>query len=78
MVSMVGKSEFSMLAEVQQAQRSIESQQAQQNIQREHQRVHKQQKVVEQQQVALQYSYDRLGEKKIVEQPQGSKVDIEV
>ena len=78
MVSMVGKSEFSMLAEVQQAQRNIESQQAQQNIQREHQRVHKRQKVVEQQQVALQHSYDRLGEKKIVEQPQGSKVDIEV
>ena len=78
MVSMVGKSEFSMLAEVQQAQRSIESQQAQQNIQREHQRVHKRQKVGEQQQVSLQHSYDRLGEKKIVEQPQGSKVDIEV
>ena len=78
MVSMVGKSEFSMLAEVQQAQRSIESQQAQQNIQREHQRVHKRQKVVEQQQVALQHSYDRLGEKKTVEQPQGFKVDIEV
>ena len=78
MVSMVGKSEFSMLAEVQQAQRSIERQQAQQNIQREHQRVHKRQKVVEQQQVALQYSYDRLGEKKAVERPQGSRVDVEV
>ena len=78
MVRMVGKSEFSMLAEVQQAQRSIENQQAQQNIQREHQRVHNRQKVVEQQQVALQHSYDRLGEKKTVEQPQGSKVDIEV
>ena len=75
---MVGKSEFSMLHEVQQTQRSIKSQQAQQNIQREHQRVHKQQKVVEQQQVALQHSYDRLGDKKPAEQPQGSKVDIEV
>ena len=40
MVGMVGKSKFSMLAEVQQAQRSIESQQAQQIIQREHLRVH--------------------------------------
>ena len=78
MVSVVGKSEFSMLHEVRQAQRSIESQQAQQNIQREHQRVHKRQKVVEQQQVALNHSYDRLGDKKAVEQPQGSKVDIEV
>ena len=78
MVSMVGKSEFSMLAEVQKTQRSIESQQAQRNIQREHQRVHKQQKVLEQQQVALQYSYDRLGEKKTVEQPQGSQLDVEV
>ena len=78
MVSMVGKSEFSVLSEVQKTQRSIESQQAQQNIQREHQRVHKQQKVVEQQQVALQYSYDRLGEKKAVEQPQGLRVDVEV
>ena len=78
MVSMVGKSEFSVLSEIQKTQRSIESQQAQQNIQREHQRVHKQQKVVEQQQVALQYSYDRLGEKKSVEQPQGSQVDVEV
>ena len=78
MVSMVGKSEFSMLAEVQKTQRSIESQQAQRNIHREHQRVHKQQKVLEQQQVALQYSYDRLGEKKTVEQPQGSQLDVEV
>ena len=78
MVSVVGKSEFAMLHEVRQTQRSIENQQAQQNIQREHQRVHKQQKVVEQQKVALQYSYDRLGEKKAVEQPQGSRVDVEV
>ncbi len=78
MVSMVGKSEFAMLHEVQLAQRSIENQQAQQNIQREHQRVHRQQKVVEQQQVALQYSYDRLGERKNVERPQGSRVDVEV
>tara|TARA_Y100000114_G_scaffold150303_1_gene165671 strand:- start:1181 stop:1408 length:228 start_codon:yes stop_codon:yes gene_type:complete len=75
---MVGKSEFAMLHEVQLAQRSIENQQAQQNIQREHQRVHRQQKVVEQQQVALQYSYDRLGERKNVERPQGSRVDVEV
>ena len=78
MVSAVAKSEFVIPAEVQKAQRSIENQQAQQNIQREHYRVHKQQKVAEQQQVALQYSYDRLGEKKAVEQPQGSRVDIEV
>ena len=78
MVSMVGKSEFSMLAEVQKAQRSIESQQAQQDIQREHQRIHKRQKLIEQQQVALQHSYDRLGQKKAVEQPQGSRVDVEV
>jgi len=77
-VSMVGKSEFSVLAEIQKTQRSIESQQAQQNIQREHQRVHKQQKAVEQQQVALAHSYDRLGERKAIEQPQGSNVDIEV
>ena len=78
MVSMVGKSDLALLHEVQLAQRSIENQQAQQNIQREHQRVHRQQKVVEQQQVALQYSYDRLGEKKTVERLQGSRVDIEV
>ena len=75
---MVGKSDLALLHEVQLAQRSIENQQAQQNIQREHQRVHRQQKVVEQQQVALQYSYDRLGEKKTVERLQGSRVDIEV
>ena len=78
MVSVVGKSEFAMLHEVRQAQRSIKNKQAQQNIEREHQRVHKQQKVVEQQQVALQHSYDRLGDKKTVEQPQGSQVDVEV
>ncbi len=78
MVSVVGKSEFAMLHEVRQAQRSIESQQAQQNISREHQRVHRRQKVVEQQQVALEYSYDRLGDRKAVEQPQGSRVDVEV
>jgi hypothetical protein len=67
-----------MLHEVRQAQRSIESQQAQQNISREHQRVHRRQKVVEQQQVALEYSYDRLGDRKAVEQPQGLRVDVEV
>jgi len=78
LVSVVGKSEFAMLHEVRQAQRSIESQQAQQNISREHQRVHRRQKVVEQQQVALEYSYDRLGDRKAVEQPQGSRVDVEV
>jgi len=78
LVSVVGKSEFVMLHEVRQAQRSIESQQAQQNISREHQRVHRRQKVVEQQQVALEYSYDRLGDRKAVEQPQGSRVDVEV
>lgn len=78
MVSVVGKSEFAMLHEVRQAQRSIESQQAQQNISREHQRVHRRQKVVEQQQVALEYSYDRLGDRKAVEQPQGLRVDVEV
>ena len=78
MVSVVGKSEFAMLHEVRQAQRSIKNYQAQQNIEREHQRVHKQQKVVEQQQVALTHSYDRLGERKAVQQAQGSNVDIEV
>ncbi len=75
---MVGKSDLALLHEVQLAQRSIENHHAQQNIEREHQRVHRQQKVVEQQQVALQYSYDRLGEKKTVERLQGSRVDIEV
>ena len=78
MVSIIGKSDLALLHEVQQAQRSIENHQAQQNIEREHQRVHRQQKVVEQQQVALQYSYDRLGERKNVERPQGSRVDIGV
>mgnify|MGYP003134124107 CR=1 FL=1 len=78
MVSMVGKSEFSMLHEVRQAQRSIENHQAQQNVEREHQRTHKFQKLLEQQQVALTHSYDRLGERKAVQQAQGSNVDIEV
>ena len=78
MINSVGGVPFAVDANVKAARQSIENHQAQQNIEREHQRVHKQQKVVEQHQVALQYSYDRLGEKKAVEQPQGSRVDVEV
>ena len=78
MINSVGGVPFAVDANVKAARQSIENHQAQQNIEREHQRVHKQQKVVEQQQVALQYSYDRLGEKKAAEQPQGSQVDVEV
>ena len=78
MIDPVGGMPFAIDANLKAARQSIENHQAQQNIEREHQRVHKQQKVVEQQQVALQYSYDRLGEKKAVERPQGSNVDIEV
>ena len=78
MINSVGGVPFAVDANVKAARQSIENHQAQQNIEREHQRVHKQQKVVEQQQVALQYSYDRLGEKKAVKQPQGSRVDVEV
>ena len=78
MINSVGGVPFAVDANVKAARQSIENHQAQQNIEREHQRVHKQQKVVEQQQVALQYSYDRLGEKKAVERPQGSRVDVEV
>ena len=78
MINSVGGVPFAVDANVKAARQSIENHQAQRNIEREHQRVHKQQKVVEQQQVALQYSYDRLGEKKSVEQPQGSQVDVEV
>jgi len=77
-INSVGGVPFAVDANIKAARQSIENHQAQQNIEREHQRVHKQQKVVEQQQVALQYSYDRLGEKKAVEQPQGSRVDVEV
>ena len=78
MIDPVGGMPFTIDANIKAARQSIENHQAQQNIEREHQRVHKQQKVVEQQQVALQYSYDRLGEKKAVERPQGSNVDVEV
>ena len=78
MIDPVGDMPFAIDANLKAARQSIENYQAQQNIEREHQRVHKQQKVVEQQQVALQYSYDRLGEKKAVERPQGSNVDVEV
>ena len=78
MIDPVGGMPFAIDANIKAARQSIENHQAQQNIEREHQRVHKQQKVVEQQQVALQYSYDRLGEKKAVERPQGSNVDVEV
>jgi hypothetical protein len=78
MIDPVGGMPFAIDANVKAARQSIENHQEQQNIEREHQRVYRQQKVVEQQQVALQYSYDRLGDKKAVEQPQGSQVDIEV
>ena len=78
MIDPVGGMPFVIDANVKAARQSIENHQAQQNIEREHQRVYRQQKAVEQQQVALQYSYDRLGDKKAVERPQGSQVDIEV
>ena len=78
MINPLKSAPFAVDVDIKAARQSIENHQAQQNIEREHQRVHKQQKVVEQQQVALQYSYDRLGEKKTVEQPQGSKLDVEV
>lgn len=78
MIDPVRSMPFVVDENVKAARQSIENHQAQQNIEREHQRVHKQQKMLEQQQVALQHSYDRLGEKKSVEQPQGSQVDIEV
>ena len=78
MIDPVGGMPFAIDANVKAARQSIENHQAQQNIEREHQRVYRQQKAVEQQQVALAYSYDRLGERNAMEQPQGSNVDIEV
>ena len=78
MIDPVGGMPFAIDADVKAARQSIENHQAQQNVEREHQRTHKFKKLLEQQQVALAYSYDRLGERKAMEQPQGSNVDIEV
>jgi hypothetical protein len=72
----IGNLPFSL--EAQRARESIENHQAQQEVQKSHNRAHKLAKVLEQQQLALMHSYDRFGARNTDLQPQGQVVDMEV
>jgi len=78
MLSSVGKLPFAIPNDIQAARQSIENHQKQQQIEKSHQQAHKTQKVLEQQQLAQMYSYDRAGERKEIQKAQGQHVDISV
>ena len=64
--------------EAQRARESIENHQAQQQVQRDHNRAHKLSKALERQQLDLILSYDRFGAHNTALKPQGTIVDMEV
>lgn len=76
MLDPVGNLPFSI--DAQRARESIENHQAQQQVQKEHNRAHKLSKALERQQLDLMLSYDRLGAHNTGLQPQGQIVDMEV
>ena len=76
MLDPVGNLPFS--AEAQRARESIENHQAQQQVQKEHNRAHKLSKALERQQLDLILSYDRFGASNSELKPQGTIVDMEV
>lgn len=63
---------------VERSRESIENHQAQQQVQKQHNRAHKLAKALEGQQLDLMLSYDRSGQKNTQLQPQGQVVDISV
>lgn len=76
MLDPVGNLPFSI--EAQRARESIENHQAQQQVQREHNRAHKVSKALERQQLDLMLSYDRFGASNSGAKPEGTIVDMEV
>jgi hypothetical protein len=63
---------------VERSRESIENHQAQQEVQKVHNRAHRLAKALERQQLDLMLSYDRFGQKNTQLQPQGQVVDISV
>jgi hypothetical protein len=76
MLDPVGSLPFAI--DAQKARESIENHQAQQQVQKEHNRAHKLAKALERQQLDLILSYDRFGARNTQLQPQGQIVDMEV
>ena len=76
MLDPVGSLPFSV--EAQRARESIENHQAQQQVQKQHNRAHKLSKALERAQLDLMLSYDRFGASNTGVQPQGQIVDMEV
>ena len=76
MLDPVGSLPFAV--ETQKSRESIENHQAQQQVQKEHNRAHKLAKALERQQLDLMLSYDRFGKANSGLKPQGSIIDMEV
>lgn len=76
MLDPVGNLPFAV--ETQKSRESIENHQAQQEVQKMHNRAHKLAKALERQQLDLILSYDRFGARNAQLQPQGQIVDMEV
>ena len=76
MLDPVGSLPFAI--DAQRARESVENHQAQQEVQKEHNRAHKLAKALERQQLDLMLSYDRLGAANTGLKPQGSIVDMEI
>jgi len=76
MLEPVGNLPFAITPE--RARESIENHQAQQQVQKEHNRAHRLSKALERQQLDLMLSYDRLGAHNTGLHPQGQIVDMEV
>jgi len=76
MLDPVGSLPFSV--EAQRARESIENHQAQQQVQKQHNRAHKLARALERAQLDLMLSYDRFGASNTGVQPQGQIVDMEV
>ena len=76
MLDPVGNLPFTV--ETQRSRESIENHQAQQQVQKEHNRAHRLSKALERQQLDLMLSYDRFGARNTKLQPQGQIIDMEV
>ena len=76
MLDPVGSLPFAI--DAQRARESIENHQAQQQVQKEHNRTHRLSKALERQQLDLMLSYDKFGASNSGLKPQGSIIDMEV
>ena len=76
MLDPVGNLPFAI--DAQRARESIENHQAQQQVQKEHNRAHRLSKALERQQLDLMLSYDKFGASNSGLKPQGSIIDMEV